>query len=31
MHQGINMSERFMHAHFGQLKHDALAFQAELT
>ena len=31
MHQEINKSERFMHAHFGQLKHDALAFQAEFT
>jgi len=28
MHQEINKSERFMHAYFGQLKHDALAFQA---
>jgi len=23
MHQEINKSERFMHAYFGQLKHDA--------
>jgi len=31
MHQEINKSERFMHVYFGQLKHDALAFQAEFT
>jgi len=31
MHQEINKSEMFMHAYFGQFKHDALAFQAEFT
>jgi len=31
MHQEINKSERFMHAYFGQLKRNALAFQAEFT
>jgi len=28
---GDNKSERFMHMYFGQLKHDALAFQTEFT
>ena len=31
MHQEINKSERFMHAYFGHLKHDVLAFQGEFT